>query len=452
MANRRALLTLAGATLFAPGIWSRSQATGRHAGPESFGIFAGLPGTPTGLAAPTPANTLRVLHWWTSSSERRAAKVLATALQEQHLVWQDEAIPGGAGVGAAKVLRGRVLAGNAPEVTQIVGTSIAVWAGLGLLLEFDTVARDNRWQQVLFPPIFDLIRYRSHVVAAPLGIHRVNWLFYNQSVFRHLNLQPPQTWTDFGQLAVHLRNAGIIPLAQSGEPWQLATLFENLVLAYGGKDVFTDLFVHHRPEAAMHPRVGAALNHLRTVRQWTETPLRERSWTDTVADLISGKAAMMVMGDWAKADIQQAGGDAMLGYTVVPGTAPYHLYSVDTLTMFATDYAHVAAQETLAKLCVDSTIQGRYNQAKGSAPVRRDFDVTRLDPCARASWQAFASNDTRVPSMVHRMATDDTTKNAIIAEIHRYFYDDAMAASHMQSRLASMFRALASQVISQDLP
>ena len=66
-------------------------------------------------------SSLQVLHWWTSDSERKAATLLANRLGDEGIAWRDAGIPGGAGIGAGKVLKSRVLAGNAPEVTQIIG-------------------------------------------------------------------------------------------------------------------------------------------------------------------------------------------------------------------------------------------------------------------------------------------------------------------------------------------
>ncbi len=82
----------------------------------------------TCAAAPsvaTPGPGLQVLHWWTSTGERKAADLLAARLADEGVAWQDAAIPGGAGLGAGKVLKGRVLAGDAPEVTQLIGPWIA---------------------------------------------------------------------------------------------------------------------------------------------------------------------------------------------------------------------------------------------------------------------------------------------------------------------------------------
>lgn len=401
-----------------------------------------------GAAAAAPPS-LQVLHWWTSASERRAANLLATRLGEQGVEWRDAAVPGGAGVGAGKVLRGRVLAGDAPEVTQMIGVGISEAAQMGLLLELDGVAAEGQWAQVLFPAVLDLVRHRGHVVAAPLGIHRINMLFFHRGVFDRLKLAPPRSWAEFERVAAALQAAGIRPLAQSSEAWQVATLFESLVLAEGGPALHRELFVQHAASAVADPRLLAALERLRALKAHMGAGpggvLAERPWTQVLAQLMRGEAAMMVMGDWAKGELLEAGWvpEVNFGCIAVPGTARYHLYSVDTFTMFAKDYAHSATQERLARLVVTPAVQAEFNAIKGSVPVRRDADPSRMDPCARASWTSFAQDPAQqAPSLVHRMATDEPSKDAIIAELHRYFVDERISPADVQRRLAAIFRVL----------
>ncbi|HJV71402.1 ABC transporter substrate-binding protein [Ideonella sp.] len=396
-------------------------------------------------STPPRAPTLQVLHWWTSDSERRAAEVLAMRLADEGIVWQDAAIPGGAGLGAGKVLRGRVLAGDAPEVTQIIGVSIREWAALGLLLELDTVAEPGRWASVLFPTVDELIRYRGHVVAAPLGVHRINTLFYHPRLLAQHRLAPPVSWADWVQVAQALKAAGVQPLAQSSEPWQVAALAEALVLGVGGPALHRELFVRQSPQAAADPRLAEALLRLRTMKAWMgPAPVAERPWTEALQQLVRGEAAMLVMGDWAKGELLARGAPGPdIGCTAVPGTGRYHLYSVDTLTMFTAGYAHAAAQEKLARLVVTPALQAEYNAAKGSVPVRRDADPAQMDRCARASWTLFGQDAAmRAPSLVHRMAAGEASKDAIIAELHRFFVDDTISPAEVQRRLATMFRAL----------
>ena len=122
-------------------------------------------------------------------------------------------------------------------------------------------------------------------------------------------------------------------------------------------------------------------------------------------------------------------------------------YSVDTLAMFANDYAHSGAQEKVARLVVTAPVQQQYNAAKGSVPVRRDASTAGMDSCARASWTAFARGPAvQVPSLVHRMATAEESRDVIIAEVRRYFVDDSVPAAQVQKRLATVFRTFTSRL------
>jgi glucose/mannose transport system substrate-binding protein len=404
--------------------------------------YAGAVGNAAGNVAGN-TNTLQVLHWWTSASERRAANVLAARLATEGVEWKDAAIPGGAGIGAGKVLKGRVLSEDAPEVTQIIGVPIGEWAELGLLLEFDGIAASGNWNTVLFPTVANLVKYRKHVVAAPLGIHRINTLFYNRKLFAKLNLVVPATWSEFERTANTLKASGQVVLAQSSEPWQVTALFENLVLAESGPEYYRDLFVRQSAQAVADHRLIEALERLRKMKSWMAPNIEERPWTEVVEKFSRHETAMMIMGDWAKAEMMGNGHavDEEFSCAAMPGTGRYHLYNVDTLSMFAKDYSHTQAQEKLARITVLPAVQSEFNVVKGSVSVRRDADPNKMDSCARASWMAFAKgSEVQAPSLVHRMATDEASRDAIIAEIHRYFKDDSISPVEVQRRLSALFR------------
>jgi len=393
-------------------------------------------------SAPT---SLQVVHWWTSVGERRAVDVLIHALAEQNIQWRDAAIPGGAGIGAGKVLKSMVLAGHAPEVTQLNGVIFGEWADLGLLLELDSVAQQGSWQRLLFPTAWSLLNNHGHVVAAPLGIHRINNLYYNTAIFNRLGLTAPKTWEEFEQVSARLRQAGVTPLAQSSEAWQVATLFETLALAESGPGYYRQLFVDLSPRAYADARLLHILQRLRSLKQAMAQPVLERPWTEVARSLADGEAAMFIMGDWVKGEFNAWGlnVDQQFGCAAVPGTAEYHLYSIDTLAMFAGDYSHQPQQEVLAQIAMSPVVQADYNKFKGSIPVWRTPDLSRMDRCAVNSWRVFSKGGAyQAPSLVHRMAADETTKDAIIAEVRRFFVDDRITVIDAQQRLASIARAL----------
>ena len=407
-----------------------------------------------GLIAPGPAaraEGLQVLHWWKSASERRAIDLIAARLVDEHIDWRDSMIPGGSGVGAGIVLRSRVLAKDAPEVAQVNGIVIAEWARLGLLLELDGVAASGKWDKLLLPSVAALIAPGAHVVAAPLGIHRINTLFFNRKLFAQHRLTAPTTWEEFERVAATLQQAGVVALAQSSEPWQVATLFETLVLAEGGADFYRALFIARDPNAYSSAELAAALVRLRGLKKWMSKPVLERPWTDMARQLADGDAAMMVMGDWVKGELNAWGlaTDVQFGCVAVPGTGALHLYNVDTLAMLAPRQgspSHRSAQERLAAIALSASVQSDYNQIKGSVPVLRNPLLSKMDGCARASWTLFAAGGA-VPSLVHRMALDEIVRDAIVAEVHRFFLDDTIAVADSARRLGAIGRSAAATAV-----
>jgi glucose/mannose transport system substrate-binding protein len=390
-------------------------------------------------AATAQAQSLQVLHWWKSAGEHKAIQVLAARLGEENIEWTDALVPGGSGVGAGIVLKSLLLAGDAPQVAQLNGpVTLGEWADLGLLHEFDAVAEAGKWEHLLHPMLMTLVQRRGHVIAAPLGIHRINTLFYNRKLLARFDIAPPQTWDEFERAAARLQQAGVVALAQSSEPWQVGALFETLVLAEGGARFYGDLFVRKDTRAFADRRLGHALTRLRALRKWMAAPVQERPWNEMARQLAEGGAAMMVMGDFAKGELNALGypTDGVFGCSAAPGTADLFLYDVDTLAMLAGDSSHRRAQEKLAQVVTSAATQGDYNQIKGSIPVLRNPDLAKMDSWSRASWKLFARGPSvQVPSLTHRMATDETTKDAMLATVHRFFINDTISVADAQRRL-----------------
>lgn len=391
-----------------------------------------------------PGVPLDVLHWWTSASERRAADQLSAQLANAGVVWKDAAIPGGGGMAAVKVLKSRVLLGDPPDVAQLIGTTLTDWADMGLVLPLNGVAQRQRWAQVLFPTVLDLVTYKGDVIAAPLGIQRINTLLYNRKLFARLGLTPPRSWGQFEIAARKLTALGLRPLVWSDEPWQMATVFETVLLGEAGPTLYRELIVQRKGSAWMDPRVERALQRLRWLRTLSGDNPQEKTWTDGARELMNDSAGMMIMGDWAKGELMAWGASPTkdFGCVVVPGTEGMHLYSVDTLAMLVSARQRETTQEKMAEVVVSPATQLAYNRIKGAVPVRRDVDVSSLDGCARDSWETFAApRSARVPSLAHRMAADEAIKDAVAQTLWRFLTDARMEPQEAQRRLAAVIRA-----------
>lgn len=415
------------------------------------------------IAAPAPApasaavaeapGELTVLHWWTSTSERAAANHVAARLAEQGLRWVDSAVAGGGGGPAVKVLNERILRRMAPKVAQLNGQSMNEWADMGLLLELDAVAQRKGWARTLFPQVLSQLSVREHIVAAPLGIHRINNLYLNLTVFRQHGIEPPADWAGLARAAARLRSAGVAPVAFSDEPWQVATVFEALLLGEAGPQLYRRMMVQQEWQAFEDPSLERAFRRLREWRSLAQPAGAaagagaggERPWTELVADFAAGRAAMLITGDWARGELGALGleGGRDFDCRAVPGSAAVHLFSIDTLAMLAGDRSAQPEQEKMAELLASATLQLGYNRIKGSVPVRKDVPVDELDPCAQQSYRLFAAPTTpRVPSLVHRMAFGEVGKNALIETVHRFALDPAQTPAAAQRRLLGLLRAL----------
>ena len=386
--------------------------------------------------------SLRVQHWWQSNSERIASDTLGTEVRKAGIGWVDEY--SGNGVGASILLRSRILARAIPDIAQ--GNSIAShhWSQLGLVSDLDALAAADNWKGRLLPAVDRLIRPSGHVVAVPLGIHRINTLFYNRALFARLGISPPQSWDELDRVAAKLQRAGIVPLAQSSEPWQIAILFEILVIADGGVPLHRRLFGQADERAYADPRLAVVLQHLRHLKTWMRQPVPELGWMEVTGQLVDGSAAMLVAGDWVKGELAAAGADVdqRFGCVGAPSTASVHVYDIDTLAMLRSRQAPRQAQEKVAQIAMRPELQERYNRIKGSVSVLKSANLAAMDSCARASWTLFASPDTElVPSMAIGMADEEELRDALIGELHRFFTDDAITVEDTQRRMAAASRA-----------
>ena len=128
------------------------------------------------------AGEVEVLHWWTSGGEAKSVGELKKIMQGKGHTWKDFAVAGGGGDNAMTVLKSRVVAGNPPAAAQIKGPGIQEWASEGVLANLDATAKAEKWDELLPKVVADVMKYKGNYVAAPVNVHRVNWMWANKAV------------------------------------------------------------------------------------------------------------------------------------------------------------------------------------------------------------------------------------------------------------------------------
>lgn len=391
-------------------------------------------------AAPVPAfagGTVEVLHWWTSGGEAKAVGELKKTFEAQGGTWTDSPIAGGGGDAAMTALRARVIAGNAPSAVQLKGPGIQEWAKLGVLESIDDVAKKENWDAVLPPALAQIMKYEGKYVAAPVNIHRVNWLWANPAVLAKVGAQVPTTWEEFNATAEKLKAAGITPLAHGGQPWQDATLFEVSVLGVGGPKFYHDALVKLDPAALKSDTMVAAFDQLRKLRGDVDPGFPGRDWNLATALVMRGDAAFQIMGDWAKGEFLAAGKKPGVDFVCVPTPGKGFVLNADSFTFFkVTGPGRAEGQKVLASEIMSPAFQRTFNLAKGSIPARTDVALDDFDDCAKksqADLKTAIAEGSLEPSLAHEMAVPRTVRGEVLDVVTDFFNSnksskDAVAA------------------------
>lgn len=389
------------------------------------------------------AGEVEVLHWWTSGGEAKAAAELKATMQKKGHTWKDFAVAGGGGDSAMTVLKSRVVSGNAPAAAQIKGPSLQEWAREGVLANMDGVAKAEKWDELLPKAIADGLKYKGNYIAAPVNVHRVNWLWANPEVFKKAGAKLPTTWDEFFVAAEALKKAGVIPVAHGGQNWQDFTTFESVVLGVGGAKFYQDALVKLDGKALASPTMTKSLETFRKIKGYTDAAAPGRDWNLATAMVMQGKAGFQFMGDWAKGEFLAAGkvpGKDFL-CAAAPGTANAFTFNVDSFAMYKLkDAGAQKAQADLAASIMSPAFQEVFNLNKGSIPVRLNMDMAKFDDCAKLSSKDFvdtAKTGGLVPSVAHGMAISPAAEGAIKDAVSQFWNDDKISVADAQKKIAA---------------
>lgn len=389
------------------------------------------------------AGEVEVLHWWTSGGEAKAAAELKATMQKKGHTWKDFAVAGGGGDSAMTVLKSRVVSGNAPAAAQIKGPSIQEWAREGVLANMDDVAKAEKWDELLPKAIADGLKYKGNYVAAPVNVHRVNWLWANPEAFKKAGAKLPTTWDEFFVAAEALKKAGIIPVAHGGQNWQDFTTFESVALGVGGADFYKKALVQLDAGTLKSPTMLKVLDTFKKVKGYTDKNAPGRDWNLATAMVIKGEAGMQLMGDWAKGEFLAAGKVPGKDFACVaaPGTAKSYTYNVDSFALFKLKNAdNQKAQKDLAAAIMSPEFQEVFNLNKGSIPVRLNMKLDKFDDCAKTSSADFVASSkagSLVPSIAHGMSVPSAVEGAMKDVVSQFWNDDKMTSAQAMDRLVA---------------
>ncbi len=167
-------------------------------------------------------------------------------------------------------------------------------------------------------------------------------IYYRKDIFQANGIAVPKTWAELVAASAKLKAAGITPFAIGTKAlWPTGGWFDYLNLRVNGYEFHMDLTAGKVPYT--DPRVRAVFD------KWGELVkagyfLENHAaldWQDAMPQLVQGKAAMYLMGNFIVAPLKEAGlTDATLGFFQFPAITP----GIPMAEEAPTDTLHIPAK------------------------------------------------------------------------------------------------------------
>lgn len=385
-------------------------------------------------AAPPKAE---VIHWWTASGESAAVRALADAYKAAGGIWVDTAVA--LGEQSRSVTINRIVGGNPPVAAQFnTSRQFLDLVEQGMLNNVDEVAIRNGWDKILPETVLRAIKIKGHYYAAPVDIHMPTWIWYSKAAFKKAGIaNEPKSMDELFAALDKLKAAGLIPLAHGGQAWQDSIVFTSVLANVGGKDLYLKVFRDHDKAAIHSPAFRQVLTTYKRLRAYVDAGSPGRNWNDATAMLITGKAGVQIMGDWAKGEFSFARQKAGEDYGCIAGFGPNSPYIIqgDVLVFPKTSNSEaIKAQKLLAAVTTAPATQIEFNSRKGSIPVRTDVDASKMDICAQQGLAIMKDKMRQVGNGEIFMTPD---QNGALADILTAYWNTSIPVEKVQRDIAA---------------
>ncbi|RWC62445.1 MAG: carbohydrate ABC transporter substrate-binding protein [Mesorhizobium sp.] len=401
-----------------------------------------------GAAFAEPKTNL--LHQWATGSDAQAIAKLGEMFTAKGGKWEQTSIAGHTANTLAK-LRADVIAGNAPPAVQLKGPEIAEWNETGMTADLDELAASEGWEKVVAPELLPVMKPTGKWVAAPMNIHRINWLWASPKVMQAAGVtEMPKTWAEFNAACDKIVASGKICISHSAADWTDSTVFE--VVLYGQDiDLYRKAFVEGDVESMRSPGMVKAFKQMRLMTtKYMDPGMVGRDWDSMSALVGKGDAAFHIMGDWTIGLLTAAGFNEGTDYVCAQAPTdwgkPGFILNSDSVVFFKQkDQDYIDGQKLLASLILSPDFQTVFNQAKGSIPARLDIDLSKgFNPCQQLSQkdlQASIKEGTLVRSMAHNMTIPQKMRGAIMDSITEFVATPDMSAEDGANAMADAAEA-----------
>lgn len=388
----------------------------------------------------SPDGELEIFSWW-AGDEGPALEALIELYNVHHPEVNviNATVTGGAGINFRAVLKVRMLGGNPPDSFQVHAGQelIASWVLADRMQDLTWLYEEEGWFEVFPQTLIDELSHEGGIYSVPVNIHRAGVLWYIPANLESWGITVPSSLEEFYESCAILKNQNIIPLV-IGETWTSEHLWEQVALSVLGADNYEALWSGDLPPSSSE-----------MISVWDEfgrvldcTNINENavglSWQQATDNIVTGRAAFNVMGDWVAGYLSStmgltAGSDYL--WADFPGTEGEFMWLSDTFCLPVGNHNQAAAVAWLRLL---GSVEGQntFNPLKGSIPARSDAFAQAPNlynsylQSAQEDWQTARL----VGSMTHGVVANERFMGDFnqVLDIYIQSRDSAAAATAME--------------------
>jgi len=351
------------------------------------------------LLSASTEKQLIIFHWWTAGGEREAADAMFKAFKAKYpdVEIVENPVAGGGGVSHRVVLQARLAAGIPPDTWQTLGgAELKSYVDGGYLEPLDDLWKELDYWSVIPKPLANAVTINGHPYTVPLNMHIQNILYYNKKLFDELGLKPPKTFEELISVAKTIKKAkpGMYPLALgTKEKWEAAFVFDSILLEVGGPEYYVKLY-KGEVDVKNDPTFRKALERLKELVPYIYPYHATLTWDESCGLLVSGEAAMVIMGTWAIGYFKSRGWEPGREFSAV--TFPQKperilLFHPDTYGL-AKGAPHPEITLNWLRVVASPDLQIPTDVTQGGLFARLDIDPNEFPDPIRRELQTYVRN------------------------------------------------------------
>ena len=367
-----------------------------------------------GGGSATGSTELEIFSWWTGGGEAAGLDAMIAIWKREHpdVEFVNAAVAGGAGSNAKAVLAQRLEGGDPPDSFQgHAGAELSDYIKAGQILPLDDYYDEWGLNDVFPSDLIDQITVDGKIYSVPVNIHRANVLWYSPSVLTAAGVSGvPKTLDEFFAAMDEVKASGRTALSLA-EQWTVEHLMETIFIATLGTDGWSGLWKSGGDWKSA--QVTKAIDNFKKVLTYANSDYASLTWQDAAKQVVDGKAAFNVMGDWAAGYFIELKKTARTDYdwAAVPGTDGVYDWLSDSFTL-PKGAPHPDATELWLELCGSKEGQDAFNPVKGSIPARKDADASKYGEYLQWALEQWKSSKL-AGSLAHGVVANNAWKTDI---------------------------------------